>query len=69
MYRLSAVAGIATAVGAWPILPRYIGVSRANLSDYMTLSVKEILPLMNRFTSVATNKMNGAQLGIICTKV
>ena len=40
-----------------------------NLSDYMTLSVKEILPLMNiRFTSVATDKMNGAQLGIIYTK-
>lgn len=39
----------------------------ANLSDYM--SAKEILPLINKLTSVVANNLNGAQLGVIYTKV
>jgi hypothetical protein len=41
----------------------------ANLSDYMSLSAKEILPLINKLTSVVANNLNGAQLGVIYTKV
>ncbi|XP_046634836.1 uncharacterized protein LOC124313970 isoform X1 [Daphnia pulicaria] len=41
----------------------------ANLSDYMSLSAKEILPLINKLTSVVANNLNGAQLGVIYTKL
>ncbi len=43
----------------------------ANLSDYMSssLSGKDILPLINELTSVVAVNLNGAQLGVIYTKV
>ncbi|EFX79811.1 hypothetical protein DAPPUDRAFT_244567 [Daphnia pulex] len=69
--RLSPIAArvFRNSVGSWSMANTpaiYWGC--ANLSDYMSLSAKEILPLINKLTSVVANNLNGAQLGVIYTK-